>query len=31
MAQPVIASTSAPQLETQPAEIVFPPGNLWSD
>ena len=31
MAQPVIASTSAPQLETQPAEIAFPPGNLWSD
>lgn len=31
MAQPVIIPTSAPCSEPQPPEIVFPPGNLWSD
>jgi Uma2 family endonuclease len=30
MAQPVVTATSA-TLEISPTEIVFPPGNLWSD
>ncbi len=32
MAQPVITSTSPPRSEVTPtADIVFPPGHLWSD